>query len=108
MKKIGLVVLGVAIVAGLSTALIAGSGLPTSNVLYDTSANGGTLVMRESDGSITHLASDIVTADIASEAVTTDKMYLDQPSSRIPCFTTAKKLGNCTSLTTAGVCNNCN
>ena len=86
---------------------------PTSNVLGDTAKTPGTLVLRSSSNgefSAESLSEEsITTQKIASGAVVTRKLYLDQPSSRIPCITTAKTLGNCSYLVAAtGVCNTCN
>lgn len=96
MKKIALAALGVFVVAGLSTYLIAASGNPTSNVLYDTSNTASTLVMRDSNGNIT-----VNTADIAASAVTTSKFWLDLRSATATCVTSQQKLGICSSAVDA-------
>lgn len=81
-------------------------GNPQSNVLYDTSATANTLVMRDSNGATTLGTANVVTANIASEAVTTVKMYLDQPTSQILCVTTQKKIGTCSNAgQSTGACN---
>ena len=69
------------------TVVVAGSGLTSASI-----ADSG-----------------VVTAKIATAAVITAKLYLDLPTSSVPCVTTAKRLGYCSSLNAAtGVCNNCN
>lgn len=63
----------------------------------------------EFTGAVTLPASTVTTAKINTAAVTTAKLYLDLPATYIPCITTAKRLGYCTSLSaTTGVCNACN
>jgi hypothetical protein len=63
----------------------------------------------EFTGAVTVPASTITTTKIATSAVTTAKLYLDLPATYVPCITTAKRLGYCTSVNaTTGVCNACN
>ena len=99
--------------AAIAAALLAASTLvyaaqvnPTSNVLADTAATANTIVLRDSNGSLTPADSDITTAKIAAQAVITAKILLDLPSQSILCVTTKKTLGTCTTVSaSAAVCN---
>lgn len=108
MKKLLAVI---AVVALCGAYVYAGTVDPKSNTLGDTDATANTLVLRDSDGVFDASSlkdNTVVTAKIATSAVTTAKMWLHLPSSYVPCITTARRLGYCSYLTTAGVCNNCN
>ena len=59
-------------------------------------------------GAVTLPDSTVTTAKIAAQAVTTEKLYLDLPTAYLPCVTTAKRLGYCTTVGALGVCDNCN
>src|SRR3990167_2044066 len=71
---------------------------PTSNVLGDTAATGGTLVLRDTNG-VFDAASlqdgTVITAKLGAGSVVTAKMLLDQPASKVLCVTTAKIIGTC-------------
>jgi len=102
--------LAVALIAG-TVYVFAGTVDPRSNTLGDTDAVANTLVYRDSDGVFDASSlkdGTIVTAKLATSSVTTAKMQLDLPSGYVPCITTAKRLGYCSSTPTAGVCANCN
>lgn len=85
---------------------------PTSNVLGDTDATAGTLVLRDSSGEFSGAqlsAGTVVTAKLASSSVTTAKMWLELPSGQVLCVTTSKRIGSCTQVVpTTGVCATCN
>ena len=102
--------LAVALIAG-TVYVFAGTVDPKSNTLGDTDAVANTLVYRDANGVFDAASLEdgtVVTAKLATASVTTAKMWLNLPSGYVPCITTAKRLGYCSTLATTGVCSNCN
>src|SRR3990167_6269624 len=81
---------------------------PTSNVLGDTAATGGTLVLRDANGVFDAASLEdatIITAKLNTSSVTTIKTYLDLAPDKILCVTSTKRIGQCTSdVVGAGTC----
>lgn len=108
MKKLLAVVAVLAVFAGV---VYAGTVNPTSNVLGDTDATANTLVYRDANGVFDAASLEdgtVVTAKIATNAVTTQKLLLLTSagvSTRILCVTTAKTIGICANAGANGSCN---
>lgn len=70
----GMILAACTFVFSLGISAFAATVNPTSNVLGDTAATAGTLVLRGASGQITYAAGDINTAAIAANVVDTSKV----------------------------------
>lgn len=100
------------VTAKLASDAVISAKISDSAVTTNKVAPGAITTAKVAQDAVTSvglLTGAVVTDKLAASSVITAKMFLDLPAMQIPCVTTAKRLGSCSSINAAtGVCNNCN